>query len=229
MERSRVVLPATALIVALLTAGCFTGKRAIIVPETAPSTTVAPDSSDAVPSGTGPAALLEAVALRLGRPATGPETANYKVRPTFQGTPVDIVVSRDSARTLVSVRDIEFRITATGSHTCRRATRRCTPGLDAQPLSDLLISATFWGPAARQALRSPGMVARASAAKASSIVIPGTTLRADCVTVPGNTLDERFCVTPSGLLALQNTARVDITLTTYSTSFAQVLWDEFTP
>jgi hypothetical protein len=226
MSRSRLVFPAVGLVLATVLSGCFTGKRAASTPDTSPA---APATS--VDGATGPTTtvetspILETVAVLLGQSAKSPETATYSVRPTSRSTATPVTVSRDADRTVVSIRNIEYRITARGSRTCRRDTHKCVPGLDAQPISDLLISATFWGPAARQALRAPGMVAKGSSATTSTLAVAGQS--AMCVTIPGPNVNERYCALPTGMLAAENTVRVDIALTTYNREFAQALWDEF--
>jgi len=218
--RAAVVL-ALAPLLALLTS-CFTGERASI-----DSTATLPN--DGEPSDTGVDSGLPTSAKQLadllGSPATGPETATYEITPTSQSTPVVAVVSRDGGRTVVSIRDVQYRTDEGGPSTCRRNTGTCSRGFNSQPLSDLGISALFWGPSVRQELRSPTLAARIGPIATSQADIAGQS--ATCIDIPGPQVTERFCALGTGMLAAKSTARVVITLTSYAATFDESLWAEF--
>ncbi len=178
-------------------------------------------------STTAPAAITPAspLAALLGRPATSAETATYLVRPTYSTTPVSAVVSRDATRVVVSIRNIEYRTSGGTSETCNRTTKTCAAGLDAQPVSDLLITSQFWGPAPSAALRSPTLVNRIGPMATSVTTVSGQ--HASCVSIPGPDLTEQYCALDSGLLASEHTGRVEIVLSSYHAGFDQTLWSEF--
>ena len=223
MQRSHHRITASALLIGGLTvlAGCFTGERASIdVGATLPPTSVT--------GATGAASLptsAEQLAELLGTPAKGPETATYEITPTSQSTPVLAVVSRTNGRVVVSIRDVQYRTDESGPVTCRTTTQACTPGFNAQPLSDLGITALFWGPGARQELRSPGLAARIGPIAATTAEILGQ--RVACIDIPGPQVTERYCALPTGMLAAKSSARVVITLSAYTATFDDALWLEF--
>lgn len=215
-----VLLPAVGLL-----SSCFTGERASIDPDaTLPNSG---ESSDTTVDNGLPTSAQQLADL-LGTPATAPETATYEITPTSQSTPVVAVVSRTEGRVVVSIRDVQYRTDEGGPATCRRtgAVGTCTPGFNAQPLSDLGISALFWGPSARQELRSPTLAARIGPIATSQAEIAGQA--STCIDIPGPQVTERYCALPSGLLAAKSTARVVITLTSYTQTFDESLWAEFT-
>ncbi|MSW20785.1 MAG: hypothetical protein F2873_07780 [Actinobacteria bacterium] len=205
---------------------CFTGERATVdTSETMPSpvstTLEAPDTT--IPPGAPKTAA--ALASLFGAPAKGPETATFEIRPTDQAETVTAVVTRDATRTVVSVRDVQFRSGAAGPSTCRQQTDVCTPGFNSQPLSDLGITAQFWGPSVRQELRSPTLAARIGPVTTTDTTIAGQV--AVCIDVPGPDLTVRYCALPTGMLASKSTARVAIELVAYSDTFDEQLWAKF--
>lgn len=206
---------------AVLLSSCFTGERASI-----DSTATLPNdgepSDTAVDSGLPTSA--KQLADLLGSPATSPETATYEITPTSQSTPVVAVVSRDQGRTVVSIRGVQYRTDDSGPSTCRSEATTCSRGFNSQPLSDLGISAQFWGPSARQELRSPTLAARIGPIATSQAQIAGQT--ATCIDIPGPQVTERYCALPTGMLAAKSTARVVITLTSYTATFDESLWSE---
>jgi hypothetical protein len=206
---------------------CFTGQRASIDSSASlPTDTEAP--ADTTPPGaTDPAGPTTAAALAslFGKPASAAETASFELRPTTQSEPITVVVTRDATRTLVSIRDVQYRSGASGPSTCRRTTKVCTRGFNAQPISDLNISAQFWGPSVRQELRSPTLASRIGPVTTSHETLAGQA--ALCIDVPGPQVTDRYCALASGMLAQKTTARVVITLTAYTTSFEESLWAEF--
>ena len=205
---------------------CFTGERASI--DTSPSTTtVVAAPVDTEPSASGPSGPKTAASLAslFGKKATGPETATFEIRPTTQTEPITAVVSRDESRTLVSIRDVQYRSDESGPSTCRRAANTCTRGFNAQPLSDLNITAQFWGPSVRQELRSPTLASRIGPVATSNETLSGQS--AVCIDIPGPQVTDRYCALSSGMLAQKTTARVVITLVSYSQTFDETLWAEF--
>ena len=206
--------------------GCFTGERASIDSTASmPANTEAPvDTEPEATGSTGPKTAASLASL-FGKPATGPETATFEVRPTTQSEPITAVVSRDATRTLVSIRDVQYRSDENGPSTCRRTSNTCTRGFNAQPLSDLNISAQFWGPSVRQELRSPTLASRIGPVTTSNETLAGEA--AVCIDVPGPQVTDRYCALSSGMLAQKTTARVVIALVSYSQTFDETLWTEF--
>lgn len=207
-------------------AGCFTGERASIDPnQSKPDVTEAP--IDTAPTVSGPSGPQTAASLAtlFGKPATGPETATFELRPTTQSEPITAVVTRDATRTVVSIRDVQYRSDENGPSTCRRTTKVCTRGFNAQPVSDLNITAQFWGPSVRQELRSPTLASRIGPVKTSNETLAGQA--ALCIDVPGPQVTDRYCALSTGMLAQKTTARVVITLVTYAATFDETLWSEF--
>jgi len=225
--RSPLLAATVATTLALGLTGCFTGQRASIeTGATMPPPTSAA-SETTVPGVTDPAGPKTAAALAdlFGIPAKAAETATFEIRPTTQTEPITAVVTRDADRVLVSIRDLQFRSDANGPSTCRRATSTCTRGFNAQPLSDLNISAQFWGPSVRQELRSPTLASRIGPVQTSRSTIADQP--ALCLEVPGPQVTDRYCALGSGMLAQKTTARVVITLVSYTTTFDETLWAEF--
>lgn len=222
MTRTPAAVAAAALLAALGLSACLTGERASIDTSNAPETTLG--TIDSVAAAAGPA-TAEALALVFGQAASGPETASYVIRPTGSTESVDAVVSRDATRTVVRIRDIQYRSDPTGPRTCRTTTNSCTQGFNSQPLSDLNITAQFWGPSVRQELRSPTLAARIGPIRTTQATIAGQS--ATCVDVPGPQVTDRYCALASGLLAQKSTARVTIEVSSYSTTFDESMWAEF--
>lgn len=210
----------------LLLTACFTGERASFAPDD--SVALASDSG-----ASGPASVADnlpsdpkALAALFGTAARAPETATYEIRASGSSEPpVQAVVSRDVERVLVSVRDVQYRVTSGNPVTCREATQSCTRGLNSQPLSDLSIGAQFWGPAIRQQLQSPTLASRIGPVRTAEAQIAGQL--SICIDVPGPQVTDRYCALPTGLLATLTTAAVSITLTSYEPSFDETLWAAF--
>jgi hypothetical protein len=225
--RKPVLAAAVALIFAGALSACFTGQRSSYAPDdtagAADATGVTgPESTATAPSGaTGPTAF----ASLFGAPARTPETATYSIRPTTGTGTVTAIVSREAGRTVVSVRNVQYRTSASGPTTCRLETNSCTKGFNAQPISDLNISAQFWGPGVRQELRSPTLAARIGPVTTHSATFAGQS--STCIDVPGPQVTEQYCALPTGMVAHKNTARVEITLVAYSATFDDSLWSSF--
>jgi hypothetical protein len=203
----------------------MTGERASIDSSaTLGPATDAVDTTVSTPGTVGPA-TAEALADLLGRAASGPETATYEIRPTGGTATTEAIVSRDTTRIVVSIRDVQYRSDATGPRTCRRSTGTCTQGFNSQPLSDLNVTAQFWGPSVRQELRSPTLAARIGPIRTTETAIAEEPAR--CVDVPGPQLTDRYCALTTGLLAQKTTARVEIVLTSYDPTFDEALWAEY--
>lgn len=216
-----------AVAASLLLASCFTGER----PSFDPTDTLGPPNGASGASGPGtiadglPGTPAELAQL-FGARARGPETATYEIRPSSSSAvPVTATVSRDVDRIVVSVRDIQYRTDASGPRTCRASTKSCTRGLNSQPLSDLLITAQFWGPAIRQQLESPTLAARIGPIRTTQAQIAGQL--SICIDVPGPQVTDRYCAVPTGLLAALSTAAVSITMTNYGPEFDEQLWAEY--
>lgn len=224
----RRLVPLTVVAAAsLMLSACFTGER----PSFDPTDTIGTESAPADASGPGtitdglPSTPAELAAL-FGARASGPETATFEIRTTSAtGDPVVATVSRDLTRLVVSVRDLQYRTNERGPRTCRNATKSCTRGLNSQPLSDLLITAQFWGPAIRQQLESPALAARIGPIRTTQSQIAEQL--AVCIDVPGPQVTDRYCALPTGMLAALSTAAVSITMVDYVPEFDEQLWAVF--
>lgn len=203
----------------------MTGERASIDTSVSPDTTLF--TGESAPSVTGPSgpATAATLALLFGQATNAPETATYEIRPTGSSESVQATVSRDATRTVVTIRDLQYRSDSSGPRTCRTSTQVCTQGFNSQPLSDLNITAQFWGPSVRQELRSPTLAARIGPIRTTQETIAGQP--ATCVDVPGPQVTDRYCALASGLLAQKSTARVSIELGSYGETFDESAWAEF--
>lgn len=224
----RRLVPLTAVAAAgLLLSACFTGER----PSFDPTVTIDTQGTAAGASGPGtiaeglPSTPAELAAL-FGARASGAETAAFEIRPTSStAKPVLATVSRDLTRLVVSIREIQYRTDERGPQTCRTTTQSCTRGLNSQPLSDLQISAQFWGPAIRQQLESPALAARIGPIRTTQATIAEQL--AVCIDVPGPQVTDRYCALPTGMLAALSTAAVTVTLVDYLPEFDESLWEAF--
>lgn len=208
-------------------AACFTGER----PSFDPTDTLGTRNGASGVSGPGtiadglPTTPAELAKL-FGTRARGRETATYEIRPTSSsGSAVVATVSRDTGRLVVQVRNIQYRTDSSGPRTCRDTSKSCTRGLNSQPLSDLLITAQFWGPAIRQQLESPTLAARIGPTQTTQAEIADQL--SICIDVPGPQVTDRYCALPTGLLAALRTAAVTITMTDYVPDFDEELWAKY--
>lgn len=205
-------------------AACMTGERASI--DTSPGANLNADTTPAdSDTGVSVPATAEALALLFGQAADGPETVVYSIQPTGSEATVEATVSRDQTRSVVSIREIQYRSDGSGPRTCRASVSTCTQGFNSQPLSDLNVTARFWGPSVRQELRSPSLAARIGPIRTTQETVAGQA--ATCIEVPGPQLTDRYCAFASGMLARKSTARVTIEVTSYSATFDEALWAEF--
>lgn len=189
---------APVLALSLVLAGCMTGER--------PSF-----STDPVDEPTVSDPAIEAVLSSLTDPPAGdvPVVAEYEVLRKFGGDTTRAVIARDTDRWSLTIGDLRYLDIAGERSTCDLATGRCEDGFDEARLSDVLTTTGFAAEAAALRIRRSGDDAIGEA-RPSRRRIAGA--RAICVDVdvPGGTV--RWCTTPQGLLALQDTADMQIEL-----------------
>lgn len=169
--------------------------------------TVTDDS--AVPQVTDPA--VEAVLRLLTSASTAdlPVEARYDVLRKFGNTRVDAVIARDRDRWSLTVDRIRFLDIAGRRTTCDLPSGRCTDDFDEARVSDALTTVRFSRESAATRLRRDAGTATGPAV-ASSEDIAGHT--ATCALLPqpgGNSL---YCASEFGILALQDTADVRVSL-----------------
>lgn len=201
-------------------AACATGERPSYAPDDGTSSGASGITSTTAASG------VDASVLALFNTSLAvSETAKYEIHQTLQGITAPATFTRDATRTILDVRDVQFRNSGGKRETCNRSSMSCRLGFAEQRLSDLQISSGFWGPAVLEALTSPTVTARIGPITTDSDTVAGQAVT--CVSIPGPSRVDRYCALPSGTLASMDTAAVTITLTSYESSFDSSLWDEY--
>jgi len=197
-----------ALAALLVLGGCFTGKRPTFV-----------ERSDEPTGDT----AVDQIVERLELPADGSYTATYDIIAKYGGAPFAATVARDDTRTSVTIGDVRYLQGPDGTQTCTVSTGACASGINEAAISNTGVLHTFSKAAAADRLRR----------EASTMTVPGEAFeatigdqQADCVKVTGAGGPTQFCVLDSGLLASQDVAEVNISLTTLSPTVNEAL---FTP
>jgi hypothetical protein len=154
---------------------------------------------------------IEAVLTHLTEPRDGdtPVVADYDVVRKFGGENARAVIARDADRWSLTVGDLRYLDIAGVLSTCDLVSEVCTDGFDEARLSDVLTTTGFATEAAAIRIRRADADALGPV-RGSRQRIAG--VRATCadIDVPGGTV--RWCTTPQGLLALQDTADMRIDL-----------------
>lgn len=200
---TRRLLPAFVL-VTLLLSGCFTGKRPHF-------------NDDPFPSGavTGDAAI-DAVLAKLDAPTTGPATATYSVLTKFGNTSNTATVVLDQGSRSVTIGNVRYVQTATGSATCTEDNSvPCVDGLDAARVSDIGVTVDFYAAEAATRLRRD---AQAVIAPTTPHVETIADQPAVCVDVPLAGGVAVYCALDSGLVARMDDGDVAVNLTVLSTT-----------
>lgn len=199
------VVAATALAATVL-AGCATGARARLAPER---------------SVTGDAAA-DAVLGRVVALGDAVYTAAYAVHVPFDGRDVASTVTQAAPdRRVTTIGDVRYVVDADRTRTCHLDTGRCSPDLDPAAVSDVQMSADFFGTGLAARVRRDAALAAAPPV-ASTEQLAGRT--ATCVTIPlpAPTSSEAtlpastYCVFDDGVLARLESADIEVVLTSYS-------------
>jgi hypothetical protein len=178
-------------------AGCITGERPVLEPETAVND---------------PA--IETVLDRLGRAASGEFTAVYDIFPSTTGaTTTATVIRLENGRTLVTIGDVEYLIDGSVTRTC--VGNDCVDRIDDARISNLNITHRFWGEsfAARLELDAARNL---SDGRGRIDTIAGRPAACVDIEVVGGT--PTYCALDAGVLARYYGADVSIELTSYSTT-----------
>ena len=199
---------------AIALSACMTGQR----PSLDPGGTTAPARATGVSD--------EILAL-FDSSIPEPFTAVYQVRQTTQQVTATAILTRDATRTALDVRDTQFRESGGQRETCNRSSNACQPGYAQNRLSDLQITAGFWGPSIKDVLRSPILNARIGPITTDKDTVAKQAVT--CVNIPGPGRTDRYCALDSGVLASMDNAAVSVTLVEYRTTFDQQVWDEIKP
>lgn len=198
---NRRTLPILAAVALLLT-GCLTGKRPYF-------------NDDLFPVGapTGDASI-DAVLQKLDTATTGPATATYSVLTKFGNTTNPATVVLDAGSRSVSIGNVRYVETVTGSVTCAvDSSVPCTVGLDPTRVSDIGVTIDFYAAEAATRLRRD---AQAMLAPTTPHVETIAEQAALCVDVPLAGGVAVYCVLDSGLVARMDDGDVAINLTVFS-------------
>jgi hypothetical protein len=205
-SRHPLAVGAAALVTSLLIGGCFTGDR--------------PSFVEASDEPTGDAAVDDIVAL-LESPDAGTFTATYEISNKYDGAKHPATISRDDTRLSVTIGDVRYLSTSAGTQTCTVSTGECTSGFDDAKISNTSVLHTFAKESAASRLR------REAATKTG----PGETFQAtvgeqqvNCVRLVGAGGNTQFCALPTGWLALQDVADVNITLLALAPTATEALF-----
>jgi hypothetical protein len=207
-SRHPLAVGAVALVASLVLGGCFTGDR--------------PSFVEASNEPTGDAAVDGIVEL-LESPDSGTFTATYEITAKYGGAKFPATVSRDDTRMSVTIGDVRFLSTESGTQTCTVSTGACTNGFDDARISDTGVLHTFAKKSAADRLRREA-ASKTGPAEAAQATVGEQ--QVDCVRVVGAGGTTQFCALPSGWLALEDVAEVNITLLSLSPTATEGL---FTP
>lgn len=200
-RRPLVLLPA--IVALLFTASCFEGERGYFV-ETAfvPGTSTGDAAIDAVLMGLDAAAEPQ---------APGPLTATYSVLTKLGITKHTATVARDGTSRSIVIDNIHFLDVDGTTNTCSvDGSVACTVGLDLARVSNVGITPDFYAADTAKRLRRDAL-SKLAPTTAGTIDIAGFTATCADVTLQGGTA--RYCVLPSGMLALLDDGDVRIELT----------------
>ncbi len=182
------------LAITLTLSACFTGQRPSFAP-------VDPASND-------PA--IAAVLQRLQAVTVEPFTASYSILTKFGNITTEAAVTQvGPSQNSVTIAGVRYLFDTSGPQTCDVATASCQPGTDDARISNLSTTHAFYADAAAARLRQDAAV-KVGAATASTQIIGGQT--ATCVLLPFTEGNKLYCVLDNGLLALQDTPDLRISL-----------------
>lgn len=137
-------------------------------------------------------------------------TADYVITRKLGSVERAATVVSQPPRTTVRVGDVALYDDDNPDQTCDLSAGTCEDGLLDQRISDLGVSARFYGPAPAQQLRV-AVARESSPPTVDTAQVAG--IGAECLHVPVGGGMETYCVTGNGLVALLDTAAVHIELT----------------
>jgi hypothetical protein len=207
------LVPWGALAAAGLLAGCFTGPR----PELAAA---APAIGGAPGTPTGVAGA-DVVLSALEAAGTSPFTATYRLTRRLGNRQGTGLVVRDGPRLSVTVGDVRF-LSGSAAQTCSLRRRACQPGTNDARISDLSVGSSFWAAGPARALRV-ALTRRTGTPVASTMSVAG--VQAQCIDVAVGAGSEGYCATPSGAVAMWQTAAVTVALTRFAAVADQSAFD----
>lgn len=196
----------------MTTTGCMTGERPTLSAENIEMTE--PGGLDAQPP-TDPAGAAVYAPLVSERRGERPAEAHYEVLRKFGNTRTDVTLARETGRWSLTVGDIRFLETDGRQRTCELSVDWCTDGFDEARVSDVLTTIRFARESAATRLRRDAENATGPI-EGSTREVAGRS--ATCAEIPlqgGNSL---YCTVSRGLLAIQDTADVRISLVSFRTS-----------
>lgn len=120
----------TALVVAGVATGCFTGQRPTLVER--------PVIDDPT---------AQAVLDRLGTVPTLEFTATYQITPTQTDEATTATIVQSGTRRRVTIGDVDYLTDGSVTRTCSNDDRGCVDFLDDARVSDLNVTHRFWGDA----------------------------------------------------------------------------------
>jgi hypothetical protein len=207
-SRHPLAVGAAALVTSLLLGGCFTGDR--------------PSFVEASNEPTGDAAV-DAVVELLESPESGAFTATYEITGKYDNAKFPATVTRDDTRLSITIGDVRYLSTEAGTQTCTVSTGACTNGFDDAKISNTGVLHTFAKESAAARLRREAATRTGPAESAPATV---GEQQVDCVRLSGAGGTTQFCALPSGWLALEDVAEVNITLQSLTPAATEAL---FTP
>jgi hypothetical protein len=192
-------LRALTVALAVTLAGCMTGER--------------PTLGDTVPLGGSVGELVgdtgvDAVLTLLENTGDATFTARYRITRKLGPNVTEGTVVQDDGRRSITVGDLRF-LDGASARTCRLDTSECEDGLQDVRLSDYSIGSSFYAGSPARALRV-AYDRRSGSPAPLSLDVAG--VRATCVDVPVGPGTERYCATPTGPVALWDTAGLNVEL-----------------
>jgi hypothetical protein len=156
---------------------------------------------------------IDAIANSLQNSSAAVFTAVYSVTARLGGTTATATVVHDHERWRVTTGAVTMTNRPLAA-TCQGTPVVCHAGIDERPLAPLLLTSTFWGESASQALKVSATRAAATITLEQKSIAGQN---AKCLSIPaGNNQFDVFCVNPDGSLARWNDSSRDIVLTQYS-------------
>jgi hypothetical protein len=192
----------------LVLGGCFTGDR--------------PSFVETSKEPTGDASVDDIVEV-LESPESGVFTATYEITGKYDNAKFPATVSRDDTRLSITIGDVRFLSTSAGTQTCTVSTGACTNGFDDAKISNTGVLHTFAKKSAADRLRREAAT-KTAPGEASAATVGDQ--QVECVRLVGAGGTTQFCVLPSGWLALEDVAEVNITLLSLAPTATEAL---FTP
>ncbi len=156
---------------------------------------------------------VKAVLSKLEATTIDPLTATYSLLTKFGNTTASAAVAIAApTKRSVTIGDVRFILSSSGSQTCRLASGQCTNTIDDALVSDKSLTHDFYQVSVAARLRQDAAM-MAGVGLASTREIAGQT--ATCVEVPFTGGNKKiYCALDNGILAFQDTPDLAITLLT---------------